>query len=96
MNQSIIYDESLQENVTTTHNMWFMDSIKVMLNHTEEITQWEQNYSVLIDRDGSFKLAFLLFTTPTEGYLVGEDYLVRAEIIFDGTEKELDVWVNVT
>lgn len=96
VNQSIVYDESLQENVTTTHNMWFMDSIKVMLNHTEDVVQWEQNYSVLMDRAGSFKLAFLLFMTPTEGYLVGEDYQNRAKIIFDGAEKELDVWVNVT
>ena len=67
----------------------------MMLNHTENQTQWLQNYSILMDRAGSFKIAFLLHTTPTEGYIVGGDYLSREDIIFSGAKKEIDVWVNV-
>jgi hypothetical protein len=95
VNQTTIFNETLQENVTTIHNMWFMDSIKVFLNHTEEMVQWEQNYSVLMDRAGSFKLAFMLFTNSTEGYLVGEDYRNRAEIIYGSAQKELSIHIDV-
>jgi len=39
---------------------------------------------------------FFLYTTPTEEYLVGEDYKDRASIIFAAAQMKQSIWVNVT
>jgi len=96
INQTTMFDENLGENVTTIHNMWYMDLLTMMLNHTKNLTQWVENYTINIDKAGSYQLAFLMFSIPTERYFIGEDYKQRAEIIFDNVEKELSIVVNVT
>lgn len=95
VNQSILYNETLKENITTIHNLWFVDKITTTLEHTEQSTQWEQNYSFMITRTGSFKLAFLLFPLPTEGYFKGEDYIEKAKIKFISAYKEQNILINV-
>ncbi len=96
VNQSTFYDEDLLENVTMIHNMWYLDGINVRLNHTEESLEWEQNYSVAINQTGRYKVIFFLFTIPTEGYLIGEDYKDRASFIFNAAQVDQSIWVNVT
>lgn len=96
VNQTITYNETLQENITTIHNMWFVDKIISLLEHTKQSTQWEQNYSFMINRTGMFKLAFLLYPLPTEGYIPGEDYIEKAKIKFISAYKEQNIMLDVT
>ena len=78
--------------------MWFMDKIAVMLNHTpvniEEPwePQWEYNYTFNINKKGNFKLAFLLFTTPTEDYSYDKDYKDIAKQKIDSAYREVHLW----
>ncbi len=95
VNQSISYNEILKENITTIHNLWFLDKITKTLEHTEQSTQWEQNYSFMIKRTGSFRLAFLLFPQPTEGYISGEDYIEKANIKFISAYKGKYILIDV-
>lgn len=96
VNQTITYNETMQENITTIHNFWFVDKITTLLNHTEQSTQWEHNYSFMINRTGSFKLVFLLFPLPTEGYFQGLDYIEKANIKFISAYKEKNIMIDVT
>ena len=56
----------IQEDDTDIQHMWFLDKISVSLDHKNIerplTVQWEYNYSFSINRTGSFKLEFLLFT----------------------------------
>ncbi len=78
-----------------------MDKITVTLSHTdidiEEVwePQWEYNYTFNISRRGFFKLAFLLSTTTTDDYIVGEDYEDQAEQIIGDAYRELYLWMEV-
>ena len=58
--------------------------------------QWEYNYTFNISRNGSFKLAFLLFTEPTEEYDPDEDYFEIAEQKIDSAYRELHLWLTIT
>jgi len=42
-----------------------------------------------------FKIAFLLFPLPTEGYFKGEDYIEKAKIKFLSAYKEQNILINV-
>ena len=85
--------------------MWLMDKINVTLNHTtidiEERwkPQWEYNYIFSINRSGVFKLAFLLYTEPTEDYSSDKDYKDIAKQKIDSTYstayRTLHLWINV-
>ena len=73
INQTIVYNESTNKNETIYNHMWFMDKINITLNHKSINIgepwepQLEYNYTFTINKKGeNFKLAFLLFTTPTE------------------------------
>ena len=78
INQTTTYDEIEQKNITTIHNMWFIDKVNKLLNHTDNQTQWEQDYSYTINRTGSFRLVFLLYQLPTEGYIKDVDYVEKS------------------
>ena len=79
-------------------HMWFVDKITTTLEHTDvkqSVTpQWEYNYSFAINRKGSFKLVFLLFTTSREEYTVDEDYVYKELPII--AYKNLHLWIDVT
>lgn len=102
VNQSMYYNESENENITVYHNMWFLDSLNISLPHidldieNEWTPQWEYNYTFNISRNGSFKLAFLLFTEPTEEYGPDEDYFEIAEQKIDSAYRELHLWLTIT
>ena len=101
VNQTNTYNETQQNNDTITHNMWFIDKITTTLKHTTVnleqpwTTQWETNYSYPINKNGSFQLEFLLFTTPTEDYTFYEDYRDIAEEKLKSAYRELHMWIDV-
>jgi uncharacterized membrane protein len=80
VNQTTFFNSSTNEEETVYHNFWFIDKITTTLNHFQiEIeqpwqSQWEYNYTFSINHNGTFKLAFLLYTQPTDQYIVDMDY----------------------
>lgn len=102
INQTLIYNETTKENETQYHHMWFIDSIHISLNHTpidiEEPwqPQWEYNWTFSINKTGSYKLAFLLFTTQTENYIPWEDYKDIAKEKIENAYRETHLWVHIT
>jgi len=98
INQTTYYNESENMNKTSIHNMWFVNKTSALLEHStldSWAPQWLYNFSFEINRRGSFKLAFLLFPLPTEGYIVDEDYIKRAEIKFKSAYETLFLWLDV-
>lgn len=93
--QTIWYNETLQENITTIHNFWFVNKTWTFLEHTDNLTQWGQEYSYMIDKTGTFELMFLLYPMPTEGYHPGEDYAERADIKLLSAYKKLSISLDV-
>ena len=102
INQSMYYNETENKNITVYHNMWFMDNLNISLPHKEldiekEWTpQWQYIYTFNISRNGSFKIAFLLFTEPAEKYNPDEDYEDMAEQKINSAYRELHLWLNVS
>ena len=101
VNQTTVYNGSSDQNETIYNHMYFVDSIQVQLNHTpieiEETwkPQWEYNQTLSIDKTGYFKLAFLLFTEPTDNYDFDIDYIDIAKEKIDGAYRETHLWINV-
>ena len=101
LNQSIYYNQLEDKDETIIHNMWFVDKIMTTLEHTDieigktKTLQWEYNYSFSINRTGSYKLTFLLFTTPSEGYTKDMDYGDIAEQKTSTAYRETHLWINV-
>jgi hypothetical protein len=85
--------------------MWFKDKINITLNHTdiniEEpwTPQWENNYKFNINKTGLFKLAFLLYTEPTEKFVIDYDYKEIANEKIDYLNstayRTLHLWITV-
>jgi len=105
VNQTTSLNSSINENITTYHNMWFMKKINVILNHTTiDIErpwkpQWEYNYVFNITHSGTLKLAFLLYKEPTEDYISLGDYRSLAKQKIDSNNstayRSLHLWINV-
>ena len=101
VNQTLIYNSSTDLNETIYHHMWFMDKINIELDHIpidiEESwkPQWEYNYTFYIDKKGNFKLAFLLFTEPTENYDRNFDYKDITDEKINNAYRELHIWLNI-
>jgi len=101
INQTIVYNESNDENETIYNHMYFIDKIQTKLNHiTVDIEeewkpQWEYNQTFNINRTGNFKLAFLLFTKATEEYSYDIDYKDIAKEKIDSAYRETHIWIQV-
>jgi uncharacterized membrane protein len=99
INQSIYYNELENENETIINSMWFIDKIPITLGHKDFektlTTQWEYNYSLYINKIGSFKLVFLLFTSPTGPYSKDVDYADIAEEKTSNAYRENHLWIDV-
>ena len=101
VNQSIFYNELTDENETINNHMWFKDKINITLSHTPletDVTwktQWEYNYTFDINEAGTFKLLFLLFTTPTEEYSYDHDYKDIIEQKMSSAHREIHLLINV-
>lgn len=102
VNQTTIYNTTDGKNDTIIHHLWYLDRIHVKLNHTSVNletpyqAQWEYNYSFSIEKTGSFKLVFLLFTAPVY-YQYGRnmDFVNMANQILDNAHRELHLWITV-
>ena len=101
VNETTFFNASGNTNETVVDHMWFIDEITVELNctlvnlDTLEESQWEYNYSFSVSQRGSFKLEFLLFTTPTGSFTSNEDYKDIAEQILNSAHRELHLWIMV-
>lgn len=105
VNQTYGYNETTQENETTVHHAWYVDSLSTTLNHTpidiEETwqPQWETNYTLSFNRTGEYKLLFLLYTNQTETYQQDVDYKDLAEEKFDSETtnayRTVHLWINI-
>jgi uncharacterized membrane protein len=101
INQTFMFNDSSHDNVTVFNHMWFMDKFSIMLNYStrdkEQIwaRQWEYNYTFSINRTGTFRLVFLLYTVPTEQYTRDLDYRGIAEDKFNSAYKNVFLWLNV-
>lgn len=97
-----LINQTTVENQTVYHHMWFMNKINITLDHTPINTegpwmpQWEYNYNFSINRKGNFKLAFLLFTNPTEQYEHDKDCENIAEQKINNAYRNLHLWLTVT
>jgi len=103
IDQTNFYNESTNENQYLYNNAWFIDKINVTLDHESIDTdglwkpQWEYNYTFNIYKTGEdFKLAFLLFTTPTESYSYDKDYKNIMKKKINSAYKEVYLWIDVT
>jgi len=85
VNQTTIYNQTLNKNETVYNNLWFMDKINVTLEHkpinlVENWTkQWEYPYTFNISHLGDFRLVFLLYTSSTPSYSRDTDYIEIAD-----------------
>ena len=102
INQTIVYNELTQENETTYDHAWFIDNITTVLDHIPvDIEgswepQWECNYTFSINKSGeNLKLAFLLFTAPTDTYSYDEDYNNIIEEKIDSAYRETHLFITV-
>ncbi len=103
INQTMVYDNTTQNNETVYNHAWFMDSVTVMLNHTAvdieaawEL-QFEYNYTFNISQTGEcLKLAFLLFTTPTDSPLYNIDYKDSIAEKITNAYREIHLFVTVS
>ena len=104
-NQTTTYNNITKENETTYHNLWFMDSINVSLDHVSIDLekpwepQWEYNYSFNITKKGNFKLAFLLYNKPTDSYTKDKDYKIislnKVEGEYSTFYRSTHLWINI-
>ena len=101
VDESVVFNETTQKNTTIYNHAWFMDDIVVTLNPTEitneknQTKKWEHNYTFTINKVGYFKLAFLLFTTPSEVYNSEQDYKDSINLRMKNAYKELHLWLYV-
>jgi uncharacterized membrane protein len=104
-NQTTLYNEISDENITVYQDLWFLDKINVTLPHVpinleeEWEPQWEQNYSFNITEKGTFKLTFLLYTSQTQSYSKNQNYFDIANQKIDSEQttayRSTHIWVNV-
>ena len=97
-----LIDQTTENNQTIYNHMWLMNKINITLDHTDVdiekkwTPQWEYNYNFSINRTGTYKLAFLLFTKPTEHYEHDKDYNSIAEQKINNAYRELHLWLTVS
>jgi uncharacterized membrane protein len=101
INQTIIYNESINENKTIYNHMWFMDKIRIAIPPVSENnkktweSQWKYNYTFNISRKGEFKLVFLLFQTQTDYYSYDKDYRDIAGQKIENAYRKTHLMINV-
>jgi len=101
LNQTIVYNESTNEDKTVFDHLWYIHKMSVVLDHTQADIeepwepQWEYNFTFNITKKGDFKLLFLLFTTPTEKYTVDVDYKDMAEQKINSSYRATNLWLDV-
>lgn len=101
IDETIRFNQTTQKNDTIYNHAWFMDDIIVSLNHTEitndknQTKKWENPYTFRINTIGYYKVAFLLFTTPSEPYDPLQDYHDSIGQNIKNAYRELHLWFYV-
>lgn len=101
INQTVLYNESIEFYKTIFNSMWFCDKINITLKNTpiniekNWEPQWEYNYSFNLSKKGNYILAFLLFKEPTENYDFNRDYAVIAEKKTNGSYRAVFLSTNI-
>ncbi|MFA5102561.1 MAG: DUF1616 domain-containing protein, partial [Candidatus Thermoplasmatota archaeon] len=97
-----LINQTTTNNQTTYHQMWHLDTLATnTLPHQPVITeqpwspQWTTTYVFGINRTGTYKLAFLLFTAPTQPYYPYVDYHTIAEQRLSSAYLQNHLWVTV-
>ncbi len=97
-----LVNQTISNNQTVYHHLWYLDTITTTLAHQpltiEEAwqPQWSQNYTFRITTTGSYKLTFLLFTTPTQEYDPTIDYQDIAGQKLNSAYRTNHLWITVT
>jgi uncharacterized membrane protein len=104
-NQTEEYNYTSQKNETIYNNLWFLDTITITLDHQpinleeRRLLQWEYHYAFNISEKGTFKLTFLLYTSPTIGYFKNYDYkmIAQQKISSENTTayRTTHLWITV-
>jgi uncharacterized membrane protein len=101
INQTIFYNNQTQTNETHYNHMWYLETLTMMLPPKEVNTegnwqpQWQHNFTFKIDKRGTFKLTFLLFTTTaSEQYNTSTDYQNLAESKLNSAYRENHLWIT--
>jgi uncharacterized membrane protein len=101
INETTLYNESTKTNETIYNHAWFMNETTVILDHTEITNEknltkkWQYNYTFKINTIGHYKLAFLLFTIPSEIYDPGQDYKDSIHQKINNAYREVHLWLYV-
>jgi uncharacterized membrane protein len=96
-----LINQTTTANTTIYHHMWHLDTLTTTLPYQPTDTktpwqpQWTYTYTFNINRSGTFKLAFLLFTTPQETYTPSTDYHEVAAEKINSAYRENHLWINV-
>jgi len=97
----LINQTTTTNNQTIYNQMYYLDTITTTLPH-QPINiqenwqpQWTTNYTIHIDTHGTFKLAFLLFKTPTPLYITNTDYHEIAEQKINSAYLENHLWITI-
>lgn len=97
-----LVNQTTTDNQTIYNQMWYLTAITTVLPSepvsTEEPwqPQWNYNYSFSIDKPGTFKLAFLLFTTPDiTSYSTDTNYSNIADQIITSAYRETHLWITI-
>jgi len=97
-----LIDQESINNETVYNHMWFVDKINATLPHLPDDIkktwglQWEYNYTFSTTKTGKdLKIAFLLFTVPTDEYEYDFEYRDIAEQKFNSAYKIAHLWIDV-
>lgn len=102
VNQTYSYNQTSGKNETRYHEMWFLNSTKITLDHTPiDIegpwqAQWEKNWTFSINRMGGYKLAFLLNIDTSEEYSSSINYADIAHEKLSNAYQTTHLWITIT
>lgn len=110
-NQTTGFNASTKTNVTVYHNFWFVDKMQsqnmtpqpIVLGESQP-SQWEEPYLINMSQfplphNRSYRVVFLLYTTPTQNYEQNADYQSlaseKAESDTTTAYRSLYLWIHV-
>jgi uncharacterized membrane protein len=102
INQTTVIDKISNDTTTRYNNIWYLDTITTQLRHVpiniEEPwhPQWETNYTISINRIGTFKLSFLLYNSEENLYNPNTDFSPDPEEKLASAYRETHLWLTVT
>jgi uncharacterized membrane protein len=101
IHQTMNYNELLKQNETTIDEMWFINSTTITLNHTvADIEsrwqpQWEKQYTLSLNKTGTYKLAFLLTINNTEHYNPHRNYADISQEKISNAYRSVHLWITI-